>query len=58
MTHLRELRCAAGMTQAQLAAELQVSLQTVKFWEAGRNPCAGPAEVLLRMLDEQAKGEQ
>lgn len=33
---LQEVRCAAGLTQEEFAAELQVSRQSVSKWESGR----------------------
>lgn len=54
---IKAIRQRLGMTQVQLAAELQVTIDAIKHWETGRRRCTGPAEVLLRLLDKQAKGE-
>jgi DNA-binding transcriptional regulator YiaG len=35
MENLKELRIEAGLTQMQLAARCNVSLSTVRLWEAG-----------------------
>jgi putative transcriptional regulator len=53
---IKRIRAKLGMTQAQLAERLQVTLDTIKSWEIGRNRCKGAAEVLLRMLDEETEG--
>ena len=35
-TDLKQARQAAGLTQAELSARLQVSPQTLRNWESGR----------------------
>jgi DNA-binding transcriptional regulator YiaG len=35
---LKQARAALGMTQAQLAQELEVSEDAVRGWETGRRP--------------------
>lgn len=49
---IKAARHALGMTQAQLAAALELAgdsgARTVRNWEQGRNPITGPARVLIR----------
>lgn len=47
---IRALRKKHGLTQAQLAALLQLGLNTVSRWEAGRNVQNGAMDLLLRLL--------
>jgi DNA-binding XRE family transcriptional regulator len=54
---IRYHRESLGWTQAQLAEELDASLQSIKAWEAGRRQCKGPAAKLLRLLHSQAFDE-
>ena len=49
---IKTIRAKLGLTQAQLAERLQVTVDAIKHWETGRRACTGPAEVLLRLLDE------
>ncbi|MFF9621926.1 helix-turn-helix domain-containing protein [Streptomyces griseosporeus] len=51
----RRLRETASLTQAQLAARLGVSRQTVRAWESGRTaPRGAKGEAYLRLLAEFA----
>ncbi|MEU0441523.1 helix-turn-helix domain-containing protein [Streptomyces sp. NPDC006186] len=53
----RRLREAASLTQAQLAARLGVSRQTVRAWESGRTaPSGARGEAYGRLLAELAGG--
>lgn len=53
---LRSTRSAAGLTQAQAAALLGVSLRTLEGWEAGRGGTALTlATRLLRILTGQER---
>ena len=47
---LRTLRHAAGLTQAQLAALIDVAQPHVAKWEAGRYRISAPVAVLLRAV--------
>lgn len=42
-----------GWSRVHLAARLGVTSSAVRAWEEGRNPCTGPAAVLLRLLARQ-----
>lgn len=47
---LRFLRTEMGMTQAQLAEVLKVTLLTVSRWEREENPIQDAAEMLVRLM--------
>lgn len=47
---IRAVREQLGLTQVQLAALLQLGLNTVSRWEAGRNVQSGAMDVLLRLV--------
>lgn len=52
-TELKTIRNQLGLTQAGLAALLQVgSGRTVRRWEAGERAIPGPAAVALKILAE------
>jgi DNA-binding XRE family transcriptional regulator len=46
---IKELRCAAGLTQMQLAEKLGVSRATIAMWETGQN---WPSAQMLPALAE------
>lgn len=51
MQTIRELREAAGLTQAQLAARLEVTPSSVYAWEAGKSePRATQLRALARLF--------
>jgi DNA-binding transcriptional regulator YiaG len=57
---IKEARLKLGLTQAQLAAALNLSepygKDVVRSWESGRRPISGPAQVAITlMLKEQMK---
>jgi DNA-binding transcriptional regulator YiaG len=58
----REIRDAAGVSQARLADELGAHLQTVHRWEAGTREPRGELRLayarLLRQLDETVRNTQ
>jgi DNA-binding XRE family transcriptional regulator len=47
---LREFRLALGMTQKQLAAELDLTEVTLGRWEAGLAPIGSPRRTRLALL--------
>lgn len=47
---LRAIMRKLGTTQAQLAALIEVSQPTVGRWLSGKDPCKGPAAILLRLM--------
>lgn len=47
---LRFIRTEMGMTQAQLAEVLKVTLLTVSRWEREENPIHDAAEMLVRLM--------
>jgi DNA-binding transcriptional regulator YiaG len=53
---LRFLRHEMLLSQAQLAALLQITEQTVHRWEAGKSEIPKPAETLVRLLYSPVEG--
>lgn len=51
---LRRLRTQLGLTQAQLAAKLDVTVTAVWRWEAGQRRIPGPVGRLVQLLAEMA----
>ena len=51
---IRDIRSRLGLTQCELAEELNVTRDAVANWENGRTGISGPAEVLLRQLGARA----
>jgi putative transcriptional regulator len=47
---VREIREAHDLSQAEFAALLGISVDTVQNWEQGRRTPAGPARVLLQVV--------
>ena len=47
---VREIREAYDLSQAEFAALLGISVDTVQNWEQGRRVPAGPARVLLQVV--------
>jgi DNA-binding transcriptional regulator YiaG len=48
---LKAIRSQMGLTQAELANRLGLSHKdTVRAWEAGKTPIAGPAALALRLI--------
>ena len=49
----RDIRCSAGLTLAQLGAEIGVSAAAVRLWETGsRFPRGSHLKSYVRLLDE------
>lgn len=46
---IKNIREAFGLTQAQFAALLGISVRTLRNWEQGRRVPEGPARVLLQV---------
>lgn len=59
-SEVRAARAALGMTQAQLAAALAVTVRAVRYWEkdATAKPCKGLAAVALRLLLEKGRAPE
>ena len=49
--YTRKIRKRLGLTQVQLAAKLDVPLDTLRNWEQGQRYPTGPAKALLKSLD-------
>ena len=47
--HIAALRNFVGMTQAEFARALEISIHTLRNWEQGRREPEGPALALLRI---------
>lgn len=50
---LRTRRLALGLTQAELANRLGVTVTTVTYWETGRRNMPRTAELLLERIEEE-----
>jgi putative transcriptional regulator len=51
----KSVRLRLGLTQAQMAKSLRISVATLRNWEQGRTRPEGPAEALLVALDRAPK---
>jgi putative transcriptional regulator len=49
--YTRRIRRRLGLTQVQLAAKLDVPIDTLRNWEQGKRYPTGPAKALLKILD-------
>lgn len=47
---VRSIRAELGWSRDRLARRLGLSEGAIRAWEEGRNPCSGPAAVLLGLL--------
>jgi len=54
-TTVRKTRARLGLTQAALAEELGVNVQTIQRWEQGRNEPSRLAQLALEQLVKQMK---
>ena len=52
---VKELRQRVGMTQEQFAARFGFSVATLRHWERGDRAPAGPALVLLNVINKDHK---
>lgn len=50
---IRKVREIFGMSQSQMAIFLNVSVRTLQNWEQGRRGPTGPAQTLLRVMQEE-----
>ena len=48
--HVREVRAQTGLTQAEFARVLQVSVETLQNWEQERRSPTGPAAALIKIV--------
>jgi putative transcriptional regulator len=49
------IRAKTGLSQLSFAKQIGVSVATLRNWEQGRRVPDGPAQVLLRLLNEDPK---
>ena len=47
----RDTRQRLGLTQQELAARIEVSVETIRNWEQGKRGPTGAAKALLRVLN-------
>lgn len=50
--YARRVRKRLGLTQRELARRIDVSLDTIRGWEQGKEAPTGPAKALLKVLDK------
>ncbi len=50
--YARRVRSQTRLTQAEFAARIGVPIETVRNWEQGKRTPRGPAQALLRLLDQ------
>lgn len=48
----RQVRHRLGLSQAEFALRIDVSLETIRNWEQGKRSPTGAAKALLRLLDK------
>ena len=48
----RRIRSQTRLTQAEFASRIGVPIETVRNWEQGKRTPRGPAQALLRLLDQ------
>jgi putative transcriptional regulator len=49
------IRAKTGLSQLSFSKQIGVSVATLRNWEQGRRVPDGPAQVLLRLLNEDPK---
>jgi putative transcriptional regulator len=52
---VKKIRRATGLSQAKFAMIVRVPLGTLQNWEQGRRAPTGPAQVLLRAIENNPK---
>jgi putative transcriptional regulator len=53
--NVRKIRLQLGLSQNQFASVLHISVNTLQNWEQGRCVPEGPAQVLLKIADNNPK---
>ena len=48
---VRQVRARFGLTQAALAEQIEVPIETVRNWEQGKRSPRGPARALLKLIN-------
>lgn len=48
----RRVRRRLGLSQAEFARRIDVSVETIRNWEQGKRCPTGPAKALLKVLDK------
>ena len=51
-SYARRVRSQTRLTQAEFAARIGVPIETVRNWEQGKRRPRGPAQALLKLLDQ------
>ena len=51
--HPRQVRETLGLSQAEFAAMMNVSVRTIQDWEQERRKPSGPAVALLRIAEQK-----
>ena len=52
---IKNIRSNVGMTQAEFATAFGISVSTLRHWERGDRSPAGPALVLLNVMEKEPK---
>ena len=52
---VKRIRKASGLSQARFAKLIHVEIGTLRNWEQGRRTPTGPAQVLLRAIEKDAR---
>ncbi|WP_026212789.1 NadS family protein [Faucicola boevrei] len=52
---VKKIRAKTGLSQQEFAHSLHISHKTLQNWEQGRTKPTGPAQTLLKILDNQPK---
>ena len=53
--NVRKIRLQLGLSQNQFASAFHISVNTLQNWEQGRCVPEGPAQVLLKIADNNPK---
>ena len=54
-TDVKAIRARLGKSQSQFALMIGVSLATLQNWESGRAKPEGPAQVLLKVIEQNPR---
>ncbi len=52
---IKHIRSSVGMTQVEFAMTFGISVSTLRHWERGDRSPAGPALVLLNVMEKEPK---